>query len=75
MQYDLIRDSLEEEHQNKSNSSRQLQKAMSEVQMWRQRYEKDGLAKAEELEAAKMKLQSRLAEAQVCDYRYNQTKF
>ncbi len=31
---------------------------------WRQRYERDGLARAEELEAAKMKLQSRLAEAQ-----------
>ena len=32
--------------------------------MWRQKYEKDGLARAEELESAKLKLQSRLAEAE-----------
>lgn len=34
------------------------------MQLWRQKYEREGLAKAEELEAAKLKLQSRLAEAQ-----------
>merc|ERR1712218_751769 len=32
--------------------------------MWRQKYEIEGLAKAEELEMAKMKLQARLTEAQ-----------
>lgn len=61
---DLIRDNLEEEHQAKADSTRQLTKANTDVQMWRQKYEREGLAKAEELEAAKMKLQSRLAEAQ-----------
>merc|ERR1711962_1876403 len=32
--------------------------------MWRQKYEIDGLAKAEELEMAKLKLQARLSESQ-----------
>jgi len=59
LQVDLIRDSLEEEHHSRTNSARQLTKAQGEVQLWRQKYEKDGLARAEELEAAKMKLQSR----------------
>ena len=31
--------------------------------MWRQKYEIDGLAKAEELEMSKMKLQARLSES------------
>merc|ERR1712024_176193 len=35
-----------------------------EAQMWRQKYERDGLARSEELESAKLKLQSRLAEAE-----------
>lgn len=64
-EYDLARDSLEEEHAAKADSARQLAKAAADVAAWRQRYERDGLARAEELEAAKMKLQSRLAEAQV----------
>merc|ERR1719195_2123612 len=41
-----------------------LSKSVGEAQMWRQKYEKDGLARAEELESAKLKLQSRLAEAE-----------
>merc|ERR1719342_1431826 len=32
--------------------------------MWRQKYEIDGIAKAEELEMAKLKLQARLSESQ-----------
>ena len=61
---DLAREQLEEEHQAKADSQRQLNKAFSEVSLWRQKYEKDGLAKAEELEAAKLKMQARLTEAQ-----------
>merc|ERR1719215_2284413 len=39
---------------------RQLNKAQGESDMWRSRYEKEGVAKAEELEKAKAKLQSDL---------------
>merc|ERR1719347_1124837 len=43
---------------------RQVSKAVQEADMWRAKYEQEGLAKAEDLEMAKTKLQSRLAEAQ-----------
>merc|ERR1711971_1094371 len=38
--------------------------AVQEADMWRAKYEQEGLAKAEDLEMAKVKLQSRLSEAQ-----------
>merc|ERR1711863_100339 len=37
---------------------------MGESDMWRQKFETEGLAKAEDLEMAKMKLQARFSEAQ-----------
>merc|ERR1712020_648597 len=43
---------------------RQLSKASQEADLWRQKYESEGLAKAEELEMAKLKLQARLSEGQ-----------
>ena len=49
---------------NHHDSNLHSLKAFSEVSLWRQKYEKDGLAKAEELEAAKLKMQARLTEAQ-----------
>ena len=48
----------------KENLARQLTKALGDAEMWKQKYEIDGLAKAEELEMAKMKLQARLSESQ-----------
>ena len=62
---DTVREQLEEESQSKSDSLRQLSKSVGDANMWRQKYEREGLAKAEELEAAKMKIQSRLAEAPI----------
>merc|ERR1719225_2311715 len=61
---DLTREQLDEEGQSKADAPRMLSKSVSEAQMWRQRYEKDRPARAEELESAKLKLQSRLAEAE-----------
>merc|ERR1719414_1091351 len=61
---DGIREQLEEESGAKEDILRQLSKATQESDMWRQKYESEGLAKAEELEMSKMKLQARLAEAQ-----------
>merc|ERR1712064_145467 len=61
---DLMREQLEEEGQSKADALRMLSKSVGEAQMLRQKYEKDGLARAEELESAKLKLQSRLAEAE-----------
>merc|ERR1712141_413488 len=47
----------------KEDIARQLSKACSESDMWRQKFETEALAKAEDLEMTKMKLQARLTEA------------
>merc|ERR1712018_264881 len=61
---DGMREQLEEEAGAKEDVLRQLVKAAQEADMWRCKYESEGLAKAEELEMSKMKLQARLSEAQ-----------
>merc|ERR1712088_1206644 len=43
---------------------RQLTKANQESDFWRQKFETEGLARAEEIEMTKMKLQARLSECQ-----------
>jgi len=61
---DGLKEQLEEESSAKDDIIRQVNKACQEADMWRQKYEIDGLAKAEELEMSKMKLQARLTESQ-----------
>nr|ASM56386.1 myosin heavy chain isoform Mhc_X5 [Lethocerus indicus]ASP18631.1 myosin heavy chain isoform Mhc_X5 [Lethocerus indicus] len=61
---DNIREQLEEEAEGKADIQRQLSKANAEAQLWRTKYESEGVARAEELEEAKRKLQARLAEAE-----------
>merc|ERR1712210_424701 len=58
------RENYDEEAGAKENLARQLNKALGDADTWRQKYEIDGVAKAEELEMAKMKLQARLSESQ-----------
>merc|ERR1719261_713979 len=58
-----MKDHYEEEVASKENIGRQLNKALGEADMLRVKYEKEGLAKAEELEMAKLKMQARLSEA------------
>ena len=61
---DGLKENYDEEVCAKENLARQLNKALGDADMWRQKYEIDGVAKAEELEMAKMKLQARLSEGQ-----------
>merc|ERR1711881_413074 len=61
---DGIKEQLEEETCGKDDVLRQVSKAVQESDMWRSKFENEGLAKAEDLEMAKMKLQARLSEAQ-----------
>ncbi|XP_050533202.1 myosin heavy chain, muscle isoform X33 [Daktulosphaira vitifoliae] len=61
---DNIREQLEEEAEAKADIQRQLSKANADVQLWRTKYESEGIARVEELEEAKRKLQARLAEAE-----------
>merc|ERR1719310_190558 len=58
-----MQDHYQEEISAKENLARSLNKALGEADMLRVRYEKEGVAKAEELEMAKLKMQARLSEA------------
>merc|ERR1712127_919598 len=58
-----MRDHYEEELGAKENLGRQLHKALGEADVCRVKYEKEGVAKAEELEMSKLKMQARLTEA------------
>lgn len=50
---DNIREQLEEEAEAKADIQRQLSKANADVQLWRTKYESEGIARVEELEEAK----------------------
>merc|ERR1739844_510263 len=61
---DGLREAFEEELGARENINRQTAKAEGEAAGWRSRYETDAVAKAEDLEMTKMKLQARLTEAE-----------
>merc|ERR1711981_579337 len=61
---DGLKENYDEEVCAKENLARQLNKALGDADMWKQKYEIDGIAKAEELEMAKLKMQARLSESQ-----------
>ncbi|KAK4305104.1 hypothetical protein Pmani_022980 [Petrolisthes manimaculis] len=61
---DGLREQLQEESDGKADVQRQLSKTNAEAQMWRAKYESEGVARAEELEAANVKLTSRLEDAE-----------
>lgn len=50
---DNLREQVEEEAEGKGDLQRQLSKANAEAQLWRSKYESEGVARAEELEEAK----------------------
>ena len=55
---------MEEIANERENLMRQVAKAETDVAMWRQKYETEAVAKAEELEMTKMKLMARLTGAE-----------
>merc|ERR1712200_314051 len=58
------RERIEDEHQRKSDALKALSKAQAEIQLWRSRYETEGLGRVDELESSRNKLQARIAEAE-----------
>merc|ERR1711970_1653049 len=58
------REQLDEEGEAKADIQRQLAKDTGEAQMWRGKYESEGVARSEELECARLKLAARLEEAE-----------
>merc|ERR1719431_1046098 len=61
---DVMREHLEQEFEAKQEIERQLSKAFADIQLWKTRYETEGVARAEEIERDKAKVAGRLAEAE-----------
>merc|ERR1719315_416130 len=57
-----LREKLENENMRKSDALKALSKAQAEIQLWKSRFETEGMGRVEELEAARNKLQSKIVE-------------
>merc|ERR1712013_467896 len=57
-----LREKLENEAMRKSDALKALSKAQAEIQLWKSRYETEGLGRIEELEGARSKLQAKIVE-------------
>merc|ERR1711913_43307 len=59
-----MRAKIEEQADMKADVQRQYSRANADVQMYKAKYESEGVTRAEELDAARLKLQARLDEAE-----------
>merc|ERR1711868_279901 len=57
-----LREKLENEAMRKSDALKALSKSQAEIQLWKSRYETEGMGRIEELESARNKLQSKIVE-------------
>merc|ERR1712020_122218 len=63
-EFDGVKIHFDDEVQQKEDVMRQVHKATGEMDHWRAKYEQEAVARIEELEATKLKLQARLAESE-----------
>jgi len=61
---EVMKEHLEEEADAKMEVERQLSKAFADIQLWKTRYETEGVARCEEIDKDKAKVAGRLAEAE-----------
>ena len=59
-----MREKIDEENQKKSDALKALSKSQAEMQLWKSKYETEGLGLVEELESSRHKLSARLNEAE-----------
>merc|ERR1712170_144360 len=59
-----LRERIEEESEKKSDALKALSKAQAEIQLWRSKFETEGLGRIDELESSRQKLNARLQEAE-----------
>merc|ERR1719397_1947618 len=59
-----LREKMENEAMRKSDALKALSKAQSEIQLWKSRFETEGMGRVEELEAARNKLQAKIVESE-----------
>ena len=64
LEYGGVRDQLDDTIQQREDAVRMLAKVSGEANMWRLKFETEAVAKIEEHESAKLKLQARLNEAE-----------
>merc|ERR1712180_189773 len=57
-----LREKLENEAMRKSDAMKALSKAQAEIQLWKSRYETEGVGRIEELESSRAKLQAKIVE-------------
>merc|ERR1711915_722067 len=57
-----LREKLENEAMRKSDAMKALSKAQAEIQLWKSRYETEGMGRIEELESSRAKLQAKIVE-------------
>ena len=63
-QLENLRERIEEESEKKSDALKALSKASAEIQLWRSKFETEGLGRVEELEGSKAKISARVVEAE-----------
>merc|ERR1712179_844535 len=61
---EVMKEHLDEEADAKMEVERQLSKAFADIQLWKCRYDTEGVARCEEIEKDKAKVSGRLAEAE-----------
>merc|ERR1719400_1059713 len=61
---EVMKEHLDEEYEAKMEVERQLSKAFADIQLWKTRYETEGVARSEEIDKDKAKVAGRLAEAE-----------
>merc|ERR1719449_131444 len=59
-----LREKIENEAMRKSDALKALSKAQAEIQLWKSRFETEGLGRIEELESARNKLQAKIVETE-----------
>ena len=64
LQLENLKERIEEENEKKSDALKALSKAQAECQLWRSKYETEGLGRVDELEGSRHKLSARVQEAE-----------
>merc|ERR1712121_476716 len=59
-----IREKIENEAMRKSDALKALSKAQAEIQLWKSRFDAEGIGRIEELEGARNKLQAKIVETE-----------
>ena len=64
LQLENLRERIDEESEKKSDALKALSKAQAEIQLWRSKFETEGMGRVDELETARNKLTARLNESE-----------